>query len=96
MRNEVVDFINRRFVKDCDWSNGNCYYFALILSHRFPTLRIVYLPVRGHFAVIDNLYLYDYEGAVGLNEITELIYPLDKLKEDDPKWYAKLFRDCIK
>ena len=33
--NEIIEFINRRFKLDCNWTNGNCYYFALILADRF-------------------------------------------------------------
>ena len=39
---EVLEFIRRRFLQDCHWRDGNCYYFALILKDRFPESRIVY------------------------------------------------------
>jgi hypothetical protein len=39
---EVIEFINRRWKKDANWLDGNCYYFALILKHRFPEGRIWY------------------------------------------------------
>lgn len=38
----VKEFIDRRFKADCNWLNGNCYYFALILSDRFPGGTVYY------------------------------------------------------
>ena len=32
---EILDFIQRRFPKDSDWTTGNCYWFAGILGNRF-------------------------------------------------------------
>ena len=31
--NQVEEFIQRRFPVDCNWTNGNCYYFAVILNY---------------------------------------------------------------
>lgn len=63
--NEILAFINRRFGStDAEWKEGNCYYFALILTHRFPELQIYYEGVDGHFmAGKDNVY-YDYSGII--------------------------------
>ena len=33
---KVIDFIKKRFKIDCDWTTGNCFYFAKILESRFP------------------------------------------------------------
>ena len=35
---QILAFIKRRFSQDCNWIDGNCYYFATILKTRFPEL----------------------------------------------------------
>ena len=47
--NDIIQFINKRFKNDCDWINGNCYYFAVILKDRFPEGSIFYDVTCGHF-----------------------------------------------
>ena len=45
---QIVEFINRRFPEESKWINGNCYYFAQILSIRFPELNLYYLSIFAH------------------------------------------------
>ena len=45
---KIEEFINRRFPSNCDWLEGNCYYFARILKMRFKG-EIWYDLVEGHF-----------------------------------------------
>lgn len=40
--NEVTEFIHRRFPDDCNWTSGNCYYFAVILQARFGGEKLYY------------------------------------------------------
>lgn len=61
---EVLEFINRRFKNDCNWINGNCYYFALILNDRFPDGEIYYDVIYGHFIYFYNGKYYDWSGEV--------------------------------
>ena len=49
MREQVLEFIYRRFPDDCHWTDGNCYYFACILKARFEEGEIWYDAVDGHF-----------------------------------------------
>lgn len=88
----VIEFINARWKKDCDWCSGNCYWFAHILSSRFEFLQIYYLPIEGHFIAGDGNNFYDFNGKCLLNEMP---YLFSKLKDDDPLWYNRLVRDCI-
>lgn len=94
MQDPVLEFIERRW-GDCPvhWIDGNCYWFALILSKRFPQLGIFYLPTIGHFIAGDsrtNTY-YDWEGIFIPEE-----QPIDfaELLYKDPLWYERLLRDC--
>ena len=90
---EVLDFINRRWQKDCDWTNGNCYWFAHILTARFPNLEIFYLPISGHFVAGDGFSFYDWTGQVTL---TEKAINWRQLEHDDNLWHGRLVRDCVR
>lgn len=59
----VKEFIDRRFKADCNWLNGNCYYFALILSDRFPGGTIYYDVIYGHFIYLYEGKYYDWSGV---------------------------------
>lgn len=57
MMDEVLDFI-LRFTNNGKWNSviesftcGCCYWFAYILSVRFPNAIIMYDPVINHFVV---------------------------------------------
>lgn len=92
MREAILEFIARRFKKDCNWTNGNCLWFALILQMRFPSLEICYLPVIGHFVVRDGTgALYDWTGTVTTEETP---IEINSLKKVDYTWYSRLMRDC--
>lgn len=58
----VTAFINRRFKTDCHWLDGNCYYFSLILSDRFPGGCIYYDVILGHFVYFYEGKYYDWSG----------------------------------
>lgn len=91
MENEVLEFINRRFKVDCNWLNGNCYYFAVILKNRFQDGEIVYDQIKGHFMFLLNDILYDYSGIVDSD-----YDKLDNIKKTDPLLYSYLVRDCMR
>lgn len=68
MNDEVLSFIHKRFYNDCNWLNGNCYYFSIILSSRFPNGKIYYDVINGHFLFKYNNCYYDWSGKVFPNE----------------------------
>ena len=95
MKDEIVEFIQRRFPFDCNWLNGNCYYFAQILDSRFMG-DIVYDPIDGHFLFLHNNNYYDWSGRRE--------YSKDRVKQfidwntyffKDRLHYNRLWRDCV-
>jgi len=91
---EVLEFIKRRWSStDANWLNGNCYYFSLILCHRFPQLKKYYLPVDGHFIAGDGKVFFDWTGLVVLG--TDIALDLDYIEKTDKIWYNRIIRDCV-
>jgi len=94
MSNRVLEFIKRRFPQDSNWLNGNCYYFALILSDRFDG-EILYDVIDGHFVTLIDGIKYDWEGIVPQNGIHKYIKWNDFDKYD--KYQKKsVISGCIK
>ena len=90
--NEVLEFIQRRFKKDCDWVNGNCYYFAIILKNRFPKGKIYYDVVNGHFIFWFEGKFYDWNGVVkskGYCIAWDLFGEYDSFRKE------RIVRDCV-
>ena len=93
MKNEVLDFINRRWSNtDAHWTDGNCYWFSHILSTRFPYLKIYYLPIIGHFIAGTANKYYDANGEYIPTEKPIL---LSDIKQEDDLYYKRIVRDCI-
>ena len=94
MKNEILDFINRRFSDKRGWLNGNCFWFAKILCERFSFTEICYCPVAGHFVTRDlsDGLLYDCNG---IYETDENPIPLSVIQREDHLWYNRLIRDCL-
>ena len=91
LTDEVIEFIHRRFPVDCKWLNGNCYYFALILSDRFDG-EIYYQPKDNHFiSKIDDRY-FDYSGEY---KNIDGIIKFEDIISLDENWYKYLIRDCV-
>ena len=89
---QIKTFVEKRFSQDCNWTSGNCFYFATILKTRFPELDIYYLPIVGHFVTGYEGKYYDYTGEV---EIAETPIKFSNLPISDPSYYARILRDCI-
>jgi len=91
---EVVDFIEKRFSKDSDWLNGNCYYFALILKTRFPKGKIYYDTIEGHFVLRYEGKYYDW-----LGEYTPVkrsaVKQWSRMGSVDPYLRDIIKRDCL-
>ena len=91
---EVLEFIERRFYKDCNWLDGNCYYFALILKDRFPDGKIYYDVLNGHFVYKYKGLYYDWVG------IYEPECDDDMVSWNQFRWYDSsqkdiIIRDCV-
>lgn len=93
MQNEVLDFINKRFKKDCDWLTGNCYYFTLILKDRFPEGHIYYDVINGHFVFAYKCYIYDWTGII--KNVDGILIRWEDFNSYDPLQRERIVRDCI-
>ena len=95
---EVLDFIKRRFPKDSNWTDGNCYYFAIILLARFPNAVIYYDTLKGHFfATIDSVP-YDWNGIIvedNIEYFKKYCIRWDKMQDYDSLVCERVTRDCI-
>ena len=91
--NEVLEFIKRRFADDCDWTTGNCYYFAVILKDRFPEGKIFYDVRLGHFVYHYFGQFYDWIGIYDCNE--DYLIPWDTFGIYDSARKQRIVRDCI-
>lgn len=69
---------------------GYCYYFALILSHRFGG-KILYDKNEGHFVTKIGRYIYDING-----DITEKYKNTKLLEEKEWKENEQIVYGCIK
>lgn len=93
MKEEILEFIHRRFPTDNNWTTGNCYFFATILAARFDG-KIYYEPIVGHFlfrAADGNFY--DWEGQY--NQDTSQVFEWDSAREIDSYHTFRIMRDCI-
>jgi hypothetical protein len=99
-KDRILDFINRRFKQDCNWTSGNCYYFAVILRERFADYDdgwIMYEPIDGHFLFKYDGNYYDHTGVVNLREEQkQKVFYFDDLKQIDRLLYDIIVRDCIR
>ena len=92
MKNEVLEFIQRRFKNDCNWLDGNCYYFAIILNNRFPDGKIVYDVINGHFVFEYKNELYDWKG---IHNSDGILVDWESLEEYDYLFKKRVIRDCV-
>lgn len=94
MNTEIKEFIRRRFPIDNNWSQGNCYFLALILKDRFNG-EIYYDVIQGHFITkIDGVF-YDYDGIYSEEESPYFI-KWDEFESYDCEQYKRVIRDCTK
>ena len=93
MENEILKFIQKRFSQNCNWLDGNCFYFALILEKRFGG-RIFYDVINGHFVTKFDGVFYDWTGVVDNKDAIYIEW--DKFYEYDFTQFLRIWRDCIK
>ena len=89
---EILEFINRRFSNDCNWTNGNCFYFSIILKSRFPQGTIFYDVINGHFIFKYQNSYYDWTGKI---ELDGYLVEWDKFDTYDCLQKQTIIRDCI-
>jgi len=92
-KTKIIEFIKRRFPIDCNWTNGNCYYFALILQSRFGG-EIYYDVIQGHFVTKINNEFYDYTGKINFKNRTLINW--NNFDDYDHLQKNRIIRDCIK
>ncbi len=94
--NEVEQFIDN-FKSDYKeeielvFTEGNCYYFAVILRERFNGT-IYYLPIDNHFVCKIDADFYDITGKLTLSESP---VNWEDLEQQDAAHYKRIVRDCI-
>ena len=80
------------------FTQGYCYYFALMLVHRFPNWegydsRICYDVLHGHFVANIGKKCYDITGEVDL--IGRKLIGWDEFEAYDSEQYKRIVNDCI-
>ena len=53
---------------DCNWMNGNCYFFAIILKFTFLFGDMYYNLIQGHFLFKLDKNYYNFLGKYSINE----------------------------
>ena len=90
---KVLQFIKDRFSDDCNWTDGNCYYFAVILKARFPKGKIYYDVRLGHFVYHYHNKFYDWLGVYECN--ADYLVPWDVFEMYDPEQKKRIIQNCI-
>lgn len=93
MQDKVIEFIRRRFKDDCKWTDGNCYYFAVILKDRFPEGKIHYDVINGHFIFERQYQYYDWTGIANIPH--HWLIRWDEFDKYDSLLKDRIVRDCI-
>lgn len=106
MKEKVCQFIenykrisyhkNTREKIELAFTNGNCYWFAFILSTVFSGT-ICYLPIEGHFICkIEDEY-YDIYGCIheSFNYRIDSLYEWDEYQKIEPNASERIKAQCI-
>lgn len=100
LKPKIKDFINS-FKKGYEveyeksFTNGNCYFFSLILNHLYPEGRIYYDVVKGHFIYDFQDEIYDITGRLNKNKFNNLVAWDTFSMNYDPMVYRNILRDCV-
>lgn len=93
--NEVNEFLKRFHTSDdidTVFTNGCCYWFAMILYRRFirNEAKIMYDAVENHFGTMVGDRVYDITG-----DITDKYHWVPWLDIKDESLVRRIVRDCI-
>lgn len=92
MENKILKFIKKRFPQNCNWLDGNCYFFAIILQSAFGG-EIYYDVINGHFITKIEADFYDWTGRV---KNYEILVKWNDFDNYDKLQKERIIRDCIK
>lgn len=92
MEEKIKEFIKRRFSNDCNWTSGNCYFFAVILQEVFGG-DIYYDVINGHFLLQCEGSFYDWTGKT---DNYEKPVKWNSFEQYDKLQKKRIIRDCIK
>ena len=97
---DIIDFINTFKQTDKQnleyiFTNGNCYFFALILKELFTGSHIVFSQSESHFLVMYDNHLYDILGDRTKEISIYDLYAWEDMKTIDNAYYNRLLRDCV-
>lgn len=93
MKDEVLEFIQKRFINTFNWTTTNCYYFAVILQNRFSDGKIFFDVRKKHFVFYYNEQYYDWNGIYECNE--NYVLPWDVFEIHDAELKEKIVNDFI-
>lgn len=94
-QDEVLEFIQRRFSDNCHWTDGNCYYFTIILMDRFRGDGDIYYDViAGHFIFKHGEKFYDWNGIFEPYDDRNIVR-WDDFKAYDELQFERIIEDCI-
>lgn len=92
--NEKVDKFLERFHEypeiDKTFTEGCCYWFAVILHIRFQNSEIMYDEIANHFVVLIDDRLYDITG-----DVTDKYNVIRWSDLDDDLLKERIIKDCI-
>lgn len=77
------------------FTNGNCYFFALILKEIFPKSHIVYSQIDCHFLIMYDYHLYDILGDRTNDFSAYYLVDWENYENEDKSEYKRIIRDCI-
>ena len=81
-------------ISDCNWMDGNCFYYAYMLKQIFPLGTIVYDVIYGHFMLRYMDRYFDYTGEREYDPEWYIV-EFDKLDQYDVKVEERIYRDVI-
>lgn len=91
MEEKILEFIHRRFPVDCNWTSGNCYFFAIILQTVFGG-ELYYDLIYGHFVAKIKDNYYDYTGKY--NKTDGYLKSWEDLPDFDRLQADRIYNDC--
>lgn len=92
---EVLGFISN--FRGCEeaFTSGCCYWFAYILSGRFPEGQVVLAVQENHFLTRVGGRLYDVTGDVTELYAGSFVLAWSDMAAYDELQYGRLLRDCV-